>query len=161
MHEYQGQWPALDQYRVIRAYFATVMLHDALPYGNNNGFARNLIAQRKAFGIGEDDVKFLGYWDDTGLKAKGEDIKLAGWQRPGKLMLLVANFGEAQTAQIAFDLDTLGWKGATLAVSDPEQGTKMPGLDVAHDAPAPLLDGTKLTVPVERHNYRLLVVEAK
>jgi hypothetical protein len=161
MHEYQGQWANADMYRVMRAYFATVMLHDALPYGNNNGSARNLIAQRKAFGIGEDDVKFLGYWDDTGLKAKGDDIKLAGWQRPGKLMLLAANFGEAQTAQIALDLDKLGWKGATLAVSDPEQGTKMPGLDVAHDAPAPLLDGTKLTVPVERHNYRLLVVEAK
>jgi hypothetical protein len=101
------------------------------------------------------------------LKAKGDDIKLAGWQRPGKLMLLVANFGEAQTAQIAFDLDTLGWKGATLAVSDPEQGTKVSAwgkdgtVPVTHDAPAPQLNGTKLTVPVERHNYRLLVVEKK
>ncbi len=167
MHEYQGQWPAADMYRAMRAYFATVMLHDALPYGNNNGFAGNLIAQRKAFGIGEDDVKFLAYWDETGLKAKGEEIKLAGWQRPGKLLLLVANFGEKQTAQVAFDLEKLGWKGATLAVSDPEQGQKITvhghggAATVTHDAPAPQLDGTKLTVPVERHNYRLLVVEQK
>jgi hypothetical protein len=29
------------------------------------------------------------------------------------------------------------------------------------DAPAPRLDGTTLTVPVERHNYRLLIIEKK
>jgi hypothetical protein len=167
MHEYQGQWPAADLYRAKRAYFATVMLHDALPYGNNNGHAGNLIAQRKAFGIGEDDVRFLPYWDETGLKAAGKEIKLAGWQRPGKLLLLVANFGEQQTARVSLDLDTLGWKGATLAVSDPEQGTKLTvyghggAATVTHDAPAPKLEGTTLTVPVERHNYRLLVVEKK
>ena len=167
MHEYQGQWPAADLYRAKRAYFATVMLHDALPYGNNNGHAGNLIAQRKAFGIGEDDVRFLPYWDETGLKAAGDDIKLAGWQRPGKLLLLVANFGEQQTAQVTLDLDTLGWKGATLAVSDPEQGTKLTvyghggAATVTHDAPAARLEGTTLTVPVERHSYRLLVLEKK
>jgi hypothetical protein len=167
MHAYQGRWSGADLYRAKRAYFATVMLHDALPYGNNNGHAGNLIAQRKAFGIGEDDVKFLAYWDETGLKAKGEEIKLAGWQRPGKLLLLVANFGEKQTAQVALDLDKLNWKGATLAVSDPEQGTKVTAweqgktVSITQDAPAPQLDGMKLTVPVERHNYRLLLIVAE
>jgi hypothetical protein len=167
MHEYQGRWAAADLYRVKRAYFATVMLHDALPYGNNNGHARNLIAQRRDFGIGEDDVQFLAYWDETGLKAQGDDIKLAGWQRPGKLLLLVANFGEAQTAQVKLDLSKLGWKGATLAVSDPEQGQTLTvhghggPATITHDAPAPHLDGTTLTVPVERHNYRLLIIEKK
>jgi hypothetical protein len=167
MHEYQGRWAAADLYRVKRAYFATVMLHDALPYGNNNGHARNLIAQRRDFGISEDDVQFLAYWDETGLKAQGDDIKLAGWQRPGKLLLLVANFGEAQTAQVKLDLGKLGWKGATLAVSDPEQGQTLTvfghggAVTITHDAPAPRLDGTTLTVPVERHNYRLLIIEKK
>ncbi|MBM4031807.1 MAG: hypothetical protein FJ291_08495 [Planctomycetes bacterium] len=167
MHQYQGEWDPRALHLAMRAYFAAVMLHDALPTGNHDGHAQNLIAMRQQFGIGEDDVRFLAYWDETGLKAQGDDIKLAGWQRPGKLLLLVANFGEKQTAQVAFDLDKLGWKGATLAVSDPEQGTELSahGKDgtiiVTHDAPAPELDGTKLTVPVERHNYRLLVVEKK
>jgi len=168
MFSYKGPWQTADLYRVKRAYFATVMLHDALPYGNHNGYTHTLQAQRKAFGIGEDDVRFLAYWDDTGLTTEGDDIKLAGWQRPGKLMLLVANFGEAQTAQVAFDLDKLGWKGATLAVSDAEHGQPIRawgGSTIiesdAHNAPAPQLDGTKLTVPVERHNYRLLVVEER
>jgi hypothetical protein len=32
---------------------------------------------------------------------------------------------------------------------------------ITHDAPAPRLDGTTLTVPVQRHNYRLLIIEKK
>lgn len=192
-----------------RAYFATVMLHDALPYGNNNGHARLLIAQRRAFGIAEDDVRFLAYWDDTGLKATGDDIKLAGWLRPDKLLLLVANFGERQSAKVTLDLAKLGWAGATVAVTDAEAGFKYQAnrrvpksaeelaqekarfeqdeaakaeknpkyepkpfkenpwrneqvIAWAGDRNPPVkVEGTTLTVPVERHNYRLLVVERK
>ena len=126
MHEYQGNW---DQDRVAeaaayRAYIAAVMLHDVLPTGNNNGHARHVIEMRKQFGIGADDVSFLAYWDDTGLKAEGESIKLAGWRRPDKLLLLVANFGERQEAVVSLDPAKLGWAGATLAVTDAERGFK-------------------------------------
>ena len=149
----------------MRAYFAAVMLHDALPTGNHDGHADNLIAIRREFGIGADDVTFLPYWDKTGLEAADNDIKLAGWQRPGKLLLLVANYGEQQTVQVTLDLDKLGWKAATLAVSDPEQGQSLTvtGQDgpvtITSDAPPPKLDGTTLTVPVGRHDYRLVVLE--
>jgi len=165
--DYPGAWDERTLHLAMRAYFASVMLYDALPAVNARGHAENLIATRRQFGIGAEEVKFLPYWDQTGLHAEGNDIKLAGWQRPNKLLLLVANFGEMQTAQVALDLEKLGWKGATLAVSDPEQGQSLivPGKDgpvtITYDAPAPKLDGTKLTVPVERHNYRLLVVEKK
>jgi len=207
MHEYQGAWDQAEMHIAKRAYFATVMLHDALPYGNNNGHARHLIAQRRAFGIGEDDVRFLAYWDDTGLSAEGDDIKLAGWQRPGKLLLLVANFGEAQDARVTLDLTKLGWAGGALSVTDAEAGYQHrtnrrirksdeelaqdkerfeqaeadrlarnpeaeprtyrenpwrtePVIAWDGDQNDPVqLDGTTLTVPVERHNYRLLVVE--
>jgi len=209
MHEYQGDWDQADMHIAKRAYFATVMLHDALPYGNHNGHAGNLIAQRKAFGIGEDDVRFLAYWDETGLKARGEEIKLAGWQRPGKLLLLVANFGEKQPAKVTLDLAKLGWAGKTVSVTDAEAGyqqkanrrvkksdaelaadkdqhEKAEAAKLAKDPKAepkpykenlwknvPVIawdgdknepvtqDGTTLTVPVERHNFRLLVVEQK
>ena len=232
MHEYQGDWqrdPVVEQ-AAYRAYLAAVMLHDALPTGNHNGHARELIAMRKQFGIGADDVTFLPYWDETGLVSKGEAIKLAGWQRPDRLLLLVANFGDRQEAVVALDPAKLGWAGATLAVSDIERGftyvgnrrvAKTPAeleadrgrweatekqrlekLEQAHarkvgaakkagkpeppapdfkakpfksspmrsekvvawdgDAAAPpKLDGTTLTVPVERHNFRLLVIERK
>jgi hypothetical protein len=211
MHKYEreGEWDPAKLHWAMRAWFATVTLHDALPYGNNNGQARQLIAQRDAFGIGADDVKFLAYWDDTGLKAKGDDIKLAGWQRPDKLLLLVTNFGEAQDAGVTIDTAKLGWGGATFSVTDAEAGfkhqvsrrvrktaeelaadkdrfdqaeakriAKKPGAEPGKykenpwrnepvivwngDENKPVqLNGTTLTVPVERHNYRLLVLERK
>jgi len=209
MHEYQGAWDPADLHIAKRAYFATVMLHDALPYGNNNGHARSLIAQRRAFGIGEDDVRFLAYWDETGLTADGEDIKLAGWQRPDKLLLLVTNFGEAQDARISIDPAKLGWGGASISVTDAEAGFRHqvsrrvrkteeelaqdqvrfeqaetnrlartpdaepriyrenpwrnePVIAWDGDQNKPVkVNGTSLTVPLERHNYRLLVIEKK
>jgi hypothetical protein len=228
MHEYQGNWkkdPVAEE-AAYRAYFAAVMLHDALPTGNHNGHARELIEMRSKFGIGADDVEFLAYWDDTGLAAKGDDIKLAGWKRPDRLLLLVANFGERQEAVVSLDPAKLGWSGATLSVADLERGfsrvanravpktpaeleadrakweagekQRLEKARLAHarkveaakkagqpeppapepkpfkvnpnrnekvvvwegDAAAPpKLGGTTLTVPVERHNYRLLVIE--
>jgi len=230
MHEYQGPWDAKPLHMGMRAYFAAVMLHDALPTGNHNGHARNLMAMREKFGIGDDDVRFLPYWDQTGLIAEGEDIKLAGWLKPDKLMLLVANFGDKQTAKITLDMAKLGWGGAKIALSDAERGYKQQGYRritktaeelkaereawearqadriakaakayerrVAaakkagkpapakpdftprpykerptrrerivvwngDDAAPPQLEGATITVPVERHNYRLLVIEKK
>jgi hypothetical protein len=137
MHEYQGDWDPVDLHRVMRAYFAAVMLHDALPTGNHNGHARNLVEMRQKFGIGADDVRFLPYWEESGLRADNKDIKLAGWLRPGttsqsgdaaslpspsKLLLLVANFGEAQTAEVTVDTAKLGWNGKVLGVADAEAG---------------------------------------
>jgi hypothetical protein len=209
MHEYQGDWDIVDLHRVMRAYFATVMLVDALPTGNHNGHAGNLMEMRGKFGIGADDVRFLPYWDETGLTADGKDIKLAGWLRPGKLLLLVSNFGEKQSAKVALDLAKLGWTGKTVSVTDAEAGFKQqtnrrvrktaeelsadkarfeqaeaakvaknpkyepkpykenpwknePVVAWDGDKNAPVqLNGATLTVSVERHNYRLLVVEAR
>lgn len=228
MHEYQGNWEPVDLHRAMRAYFATVMLHDALPTGNHNGHARNLMDQRAKFGLGAADVRFLPDWETTGLTTGNRDIKLAGWLRPGKLLLLVANFGEQQPAKIALDLAQLGWAGKTVSVTDAERGYQQQGqraipktaaelaaerdrwpekeakrianlkrnYDRAHaaavaagnptpappdlapkpyreqplrreqvvvwsgdEAPAPQRNGATLTVPVARHNYRLLIVE--
>ncbi len=209
MHEYQGAWDPVDLHRVKRAYFATVLLHDALPTGNNNGHARNLSEQRAKFGIGDANVSFLPYWQDTGLTTKGSDIKLAGWRKPDKLMLLVANFGEQQAAQVSIDTAKLGWNGAPFIVADAEAGYQQLGnrriektdAELAAERQAwdkheqAMLDknpnykprpfrenrwrnerielwngddnqpvtqsATNLTVPVERHNYRLLILEKR
>lgn len=230
MHEYQGPWDAKPLHLAMRAYFAAVMLHDCLPTGNHNGHARNLMAMREKFGIGDDDVRFLPYWDQTGLTARGEDIKLAGWLKPDKLMLLVANFGDKQTATVTLELAKLGWSKAKLSVTDAERGYEQVGsqrvaktdaeiraerkawgareasriskvrrncerrvaaaekagkpappkpdleprpfkpnpfrserIDLwsGDAAPDPQLKGTTINAPVERHNYRLLIVEKK
>jgi hypothetical protein len=230
MHEYQGNWDPVDLHRSMRAYFAAVMLHDALPTGNNNGHARNLTQMRVDFGIGSDDVRFLAYWDETGIAAANTDVKLAGWLKSDKLLLLVANFGEQQTASVNIDSAKLGWGKANLTVTDAEFGyqqfanrqvqktaeelaaervaweereaTRIEGLRQRHERqsdnarragePAPeapdltlrpcreqpyrnervlcwdgdqnkpvRIRGTQLSVPVERHNFRLLIVEKR
>ncbi len=231
MHEYQGNWDPVAMHLAMRAYFAEVMLHDALPTGNENGHASNLVKIRKAFGIGGGDVRFLAYWDKTGISCEGKDIKLAGWLKPDKLLLLVANFGEKQDAVVTLSPDKLGWSGASIAVADAERGYKQMGSrqipktdeelaaeqkawetqeanriakenkayeqqaadaqkagkpapakpDIeaprpfnknpfrheqvtcwnGDDAPPPKLEGSAITVAVERHSFRLLTVEWK
>jgi cytochrome c-type biogenesis protein CcmE len=210
MHEYQGDWDQADLHRVMRAYIGQVALHDVLPTGNHNGHATHFIKQREAFGIGDKDVTFLGYWQkDTGLSVKGKDIKLGAWLKPDKLMLMVANFGEKQSATVKIDTKELGWGNAAITVTDAEAGYKhhtnrrveKTAEELAADKarheqdeanrlaknpkaePKPYkqnpwrnepviawngdenkpvqLKGTTLTVPVERHNYRLLILEKK
>ncbi len=167
MHEYQGDWNQADLHIAMRAYIGEVALHDVLPTGNHNGHSRHFIKQREDFGIGDKDVKFLGYWQkDTGLSVKGEDIKLAGWLKPEKMMLMVTNFGEKQNATVKIDTKKLGWGNAAITVTDAEAGYKH---QVHHsviawdgDKNEPVkVNGTTLVVPVERHNFRLLVVETK
>ena len=210
MHEYQGPWDQADLHIAMRAYIAQVALHDVLPTGNHNGHSRHFIKQREEFGIGDEDVTFLGYWqEDTGLSATGQDIKLGAWLKPEKMMLMVTNFGERQNATVRIDPTKLGWGNAGIAVTDAEAGykhrtnrrVKKTAEELAAEKerfekaeaakveknpkykPAPYkekpwknvpvvawegdqnepvqVNGTALTVPVERHNYRLLVVERK
>lgn len=221
MHEYQGNWEGENLYLAMRAYIGQVALHDVLPTGNHNGHAGHFIRQREAFGIGDSDVSFLGYWQkDSGLSAAGKDIKLGAWLKSGvaspgdstnsplsphRLLLLVVNFGEKQSATVKIDPKPLGWGGSAIAVTDAEAGyknqkgiKKTPEEIAAEkeqfdkneaakaaqnakykvktfrpqisrqvvtwdgDKNEPVkVDGTTLTVPVERHNYRLLIVERK
>lgn len=231
MQEYQGRpWDPAVEHNAFRSYFASVMLHDALPTGNANGHERFLVEIRKKFGLGDDNVAFLPYWDKTGIASDTRDVRLGGWLKPDKLLLLVANFGEKQDATVLLDPTKLGWGNVALAVVDTERGYKRTGyetfakteqeltderaaravkeaarierLEKQHanavaaaeragkPAPAkpdltpapfkevptrrevvehwsgdtaapPVLNGTTLTVPVERHNYRLLVVEKR
>jgi hypothetical protein len=206
MHEYQGEWAPEDLFIAMRAYIGEVALHDVLPTGNHNGYAGQFIKQREAFGIGDTDVRFLGYWQpDTGLTVAGQDVKLGGWLKPDKMLLMVVNFGEQQVARVTIDTKKLGWGVAAIAVTDAEAGYKNekpvkktpeelaaekdafdkveaakaeqnPKYNVktfrpqptkkvvtwdADAAGPPVLGGTTLTVPVERHNYRLLVIEKR
>ncbi|CAN5452724.1 hypothetical protein BH09VER1_BH09VER1_36170 [soil metagenome] len=179
MREYQGVWEPVRMATVMRAYLGAVFLHDALPTGNSftEPQTRALIAARDRFGIGENDVKFLGYWDtESGLSCTPKDVHLAGWLRPGKLMLAVVNFGEKTNATVQIDAAKLGlgspseWK-----VSDAEEGTSVKGYtvtgterteitvwDAANNGGPVTSDGKGgLKVPVNRHDFRLIVIEKK
>ncbi len=174
MAEYQGPWDPVRYEKVWRAYIGMVILHDALPYGNDGyNRAASIKAGRVPFGITEDDVEFVGYWvPDSGLKCDSKDVYLAAWKRPGKLLLAVVNTGETADAQVALDPAKLGlgdpkaWK-----VTDTEAQSKVQGKydpktktrEVVWDgsaAPAITHDAAgTLTVPVDRHDFRHILIE--
>lgn len=179
MTEYQGAWDPVRLAKVMRAYYGAIMLHDTLFTGNNFTDAQTkfLLAERERFGLGEDDVTFLPYWDgDSGLSCATKDVYLAGWLRPGKLMVAVVNFGEKTDATIRIDGEKLGLGPASgWKVTDVEADTKVPGWEgtgkdrkaitvwdaVKNGGPVKVDGKGGLIVPVERHDFRLIVIEKK
>ncbi len=154
MNEYQGTWEPARKLKVMRAYTGAVLMFDALPTGNSftDGAQRTMLGCRDKFGVGENDVKFIAYWEkDSGLSCATKDVYTAAWQRPGKVLVAVVNWGEQAAAQVKVDLKKLGLPAAAeCKVYDAETDTAM---EMA-------ADGT-ITLPVERHDYRQIVIEKK
>jgi hypothetical protein len=151
MREYQGQWEKEAMRKAMRAYNGAVLMHDALPTGNSatDQDQRALIAVRERFGIGDSDVRFIGYWKrDAGLTCPTKDVYLAAWVKPGKVLLEVVNWGETASADVRLDLKKLGLPAHGTAWDAEKPETRM---TVSGDG--------RLSVPVERHDFRLIVVE--
>ncbi|MBF0245429.1 MAG: hypothetical protein HQL31_09195 [Planctomycetes bacterium] len=153
MNEYQGIWDKEAKFKAMRAYIGAVLMHDALPTGNSatDKVTRDVMAARRLFGIAGDDVSFIGYWlQNSGLVCGTKDVYLAAWVKPGKVLVGVVNWGEKAEAEVRLDLAKLGLAGECKA----------------WDAEAPKTELTVgaeglMVVPVERHNFRLIVVETK
>jgi len=170
MHEYQGRWDPNSLLKAARAFTGMVILHDALPSGNANAVNRPLWIGRDRFGIEADDVQFLGYWEeDTGASCDTKDVYLAVWNRPGKLLLAVVNIGEKTDARVKLDAKKLGLAApGKWQVTDAEEGTsatrrlgKVVGEWLASEQDEIRHQGGgSLTVPVERHDYRQIIVES-
>jgi hypothetical protein len=152
MNEYQGQWEKEAKRKAMRAYSGAILMHDALPTGNSatEQAQRALMAARESFGIGEADVRFVGYWvKDSGLACPTPDVYLAGWVRPAKTLLAVVNWGEKTDADVRLDLKKLGLAPGGVKAWDAEKPDSV--LEIGADG--------RLNVPVERHDFRLIVVE--
>ena len=151
MQEYQGNWEPQARGRAMRAYSGAVLLHDALPTGNSaaDPSQRRILEARDRFGIARDDVAFIPYWKkDSGLSCATKDVLLAGWSRPGGLMLAVVNWGERTDARVRIDRDRLG-----LPAGCPARDAEAPAAELAIGP-----DG-EVVVPVGRHDFRLIVVQ--
>jgi hypothetical protein len=174
MHEYQGNWDQAALVRAMRAYSGLVGLHDALSSGNANGLNQPFWIGRDRFGIEGDDVRFIGYWKkDEGVKCETKDVYLAVWSRPGSALLLVVNKGEKAEAIVQLDAkklalpDPASWElvdaeqGTKVEVWDPEARKRVTAWDSAAQGAARNEGGGKVVVPVERHDYRQIIVRKK
>lgn len=152
MNEYQGPWEPAAKLKAMRAYSGAVILHDALPTGNSATDASQmaLLAARNRFGIAADDVTFIGYWQhDAGLACATKNVYLAAWRKPGKVLLGVVNWGDTADATVQLDFKKLGLPAGCTATDAEQPATALPvGADGA------------LTVPVARHDFRLIIVAA-
>ncbi len=99
---------------LARQFHGWCWLHDVVPENGNTFRARPLLSLRKGWGIDEDDVTFIPYWDSAGYYAVDNDRVLASaWVRPdGRVQLLLLNLnrmGEGKNeATLTLNPKTLG-----------------------------------------------------
>ena len=140
MHEYQGNWPKDRYAAAMRAYTGMILLQDALPSGNANGLNKAAWQARDKFGIDANDVRFFENGDPTtGLRCDTKGIFVAGWQRPGKLLIAVVNTGEVAVAKLQLT------KLSAAKITDAESNAVLTNLDI----------------PIGRHDYRQILIETK
>lgn len=151
LQEYQGKWSPEDMKRVMRAYTGMSILNDVHPGANPNGNNLEVWQARHRFGIEADDVTFIPYWEKaSGLAAAGEGIRASAWVRPGKLLVAVVNLADKTDAQIEVDCAKLGLPDAAACrAADAETGEVLK-----------LTAEGRLSLPVARHDYRQIVIEA-
>ena len=173
LQEHQGNWDPVKFTKAMRAFSGSLILNDTLTSANSNGLNTPLWIGRDRFGIEAPDVEFIGYWQaDKGFDSTTPDVLVSAWKRAGKVLLAVVNRGEKTRASVTIDAAKLGlaepekWK-----VSDAEAGTsidqtfahrnleKQPGLWRADAQGAIVREGNRLIVPVERHDYRQIIIE--
>ena len=110
LQEYQGDWKPDQLKKAMRAYTSMMLLHDVLMSANANGLNPEVWRAREAFGLGADDVRFIPYWQTgSGLHCATAGVHLAGWKRPGKLLLAVVNQGERTGADVDLGAAKLGF----------------------------------------------------
>ena len=170
---WQGGRYTYDQ--VFRSYAAAMLLHDLVPMGGWR-IPTTWFLARDRFGIGADDVRFLGYWEQgSGIRSENPEVLVSAWQRPDRLLLAVVGMqkrhGRAATV-VRIDWKKLGlpapqeWyvydaeRLATYAYLDPATGEPVNTLEPYAPNLALHPDGS-LTIEVTRHDYRQLIIQHK
>jgi hypothetical protein len=175
LQEFQGNWDQTRLAKAMRSYSGMMLLDDTLASANANGMNPPLWIARDRFGIENGDVQFVPYWSEgSGVHVENApDVLVSFWKRPGKVLLAIVNRGEATTARVRLDSAKLALGGPSgWTVSDAEAGTivnkgyvsadpqALPGAWNSASQKKIRLDGNALLVPVERHDYRQVIIEA-
>ncbi len=104
------------------------------------------------FGLDKEDVVFIPYWDARRplvITAGGPDVLTAVWRRPGRTRLLISNLSqEDRNVSFRLNLDILGLPKDAVVV------------DALDGSAVPCQEGAIVSLPVNRHNFRLLLAAA-
>ena len=158
LQEYQGAWEPPKLKKAMRAYTGMQLLNDVLASANANSLNPEVWQGRERFGIAAPGVRFLPYWErGSGLQSGTKQVYASGWMapatlgKPGRLLLAIVNVGEKTTASVQIDRTRLALPNAARwRVFDAET---LESLRVS-------ASGT-LSLPLERHDYRQVIVETQ
>nr|MBA3846866.1 hypothetical protein [Planctomycetota bacterium] len=145
LQEHQGDWQREALIKAMRAYTGLVLAHDILASANANGLNPEAWIAREAFGMAEDDVRFVGYWQPGAVAATPTTVLASAWLRPGAALIVAVNTGGA--AEVELDLRALGLDARFAR-------------DAETKAALPVLDG-RVRATIARHDYRHILVTAQ
>ncbi len=114
-----------DYLPAMRAQHALLGLLDIVPV---NQTADPTFAQaRAAFGIGEPDVHFHGFWEQTAIASGDAEVKASYYTRPGKALVIITNLGAVPfSGQIAINGNALGINQPGLTIRNAGQPDSAP-----------------------------------
>jgi hypothetical protein len=94
-----------------RQVWGWVWMHDAVPEYHTCSFTQPTLGLRVAWGLAEDDVRFLPFWNNPAVKTSDDQFIASTWTRPGKAMIMVLNQHKdpaKQTVTLTLDAAKLG-----------------------------------------------------
>ena len=101
------------------------------------------------FGYGGPDVRVSNYWQpDHPVKVEGSDCATLVAGKPGRVVVVVCDYGDGGNLKLRLDAGALGLTGR-LTATDMEAGT-----------PLEVGAGGVVLLPIKRHDFRMVLVEA-
>lgn len=122
------KWTETGSDRDTRCMMMATMLHDHDVGGFGTRNLRTVCRLRHARNIfrqWEDEVKFIGYWENSGFVKTGhEDIKISMYTRPGSTLFIIGNTADTDlTANIKPDWDKLKITSGNMKIINAETMT--------------------------------------
>ena len=91
---------------VSRQVWGWVWLHDTVPEYHTCSFTQPTLGLRVAWGIDQDDVSFVPYWNNPAVATGDDQFLASAWLRPGKAMIMVMNLNKDKAkTRVALQLD--------------------------------------------------------
>jgi hypothetical protein len=89
-----------------RQVWGWVWMHDTVPEYHTCSFTQPTLGMRVAWGIAQDDVTFIPFWNNPAVKTSEDPFIASTWVRPGKAMIMVMNLNkDAGKRKVTLTLD--------------------------------------------------------
>lgn len=137
-----------DRQHLLRTAMAVALPHEMKFQMVWEEQAKKVIDLLSNFGYGKPDCKVYRYWEEPQpVTATGADVKLLTLNRNNRALIIAGNMGEAGDVTLNLDLKVLHVPEDAIAVN------------METGAPITKLGPGKFQFPIEKHDFRLVLVE--